>query len=85
MYNIEIVPSIHFGGKIYDSSSKKDRNPYDSKEVINLVINKAFDLNNGKCLTVFLDLYNLTNNKFKMPWQFKDTGFDITTGICFSF
>jgi len=32
-------------------------------------------------LNLFLDLYNITNNEFEMPWQFKDPGFSATGGI----
>ncbi len=80
-YNIEICPRVHFGGLIYDSSSKSSRNSFNSKELVNLTVSKTFSLNDEKSLYFFIKTYNLTDNKYEMPWQFRDTGFNITAGI----
>ena len=79
-YDIEISSRIHFGGGIYDSSSKIDRTYYDSKEVLNMFVSKTFIFANDRKLNAFIKLYNITNNKYDMPWQFRDPGFNITIG-----
>ncbi len=84
-YDIEMRPWAHFGGKIYDSNSRKGRNSYDSGILLNVVIVKPFVLPGDKTLEGILSLYNVTNNKFKMPWQFMDPGFNITAGCRFIF
>jgi outer membrane receptor protein involved in Fe transport len=84
-YSIEISPKAHFGGKIYDSSSKANRTAFASRELINLMVSKAIKLSNGNSMNLFLNLYNVTNNKFEMPWQFRDPGFSYTLGARFVF
>lgn len=84
-YSFEISPMAHFGGMIYDSSSKSSRSSFSSKELINLMLEKTFKLKNNCKLNLFADLYNLTNNKFEMPWQFCDPGFAWTFGIRFAY
>ena len=79
-YDIIIAPWAHFGGTIYDSSSKQNRNTYESKELINIYLSKALKFKNTQKLDVFIKAYNITNNKFEMPWQFQDTGFNVSIG-----
>ncbi len=79
-YEFELSPMVHFGGVIYDNSSKSTRHAFDSKEVVNLMVSNIIKLNEDKSLTLYLKLYNITNNKYKMPWQFLDPGFNITFG-----
>jgi len=84
-YSFEISPMAHFGGQIYDSSSKANRSVFSSKELINLMILRTFNLNNNYNLDLFVNLYNITNNQFEMPWQFRDPGFNYTVGARFTF
>lgn len=84
-YDIEIRPWAHFGGKIYDSNSRKGRNSYDSGVLLNVIITKQFTLPEGKILEGIVRFYNVTDNKFKMPWQFIDPGFSMTAGCRFGF
>ncbi len=79
-HNIETCVWMHFGGKIFDSSSKADRNSFYSGEVINLLVSKKINFRNNTKLDVFAKIYNLTNNEFIMPWQFQDTGFSFSLG-----
>jgi outer membrane receptor protein involved in Fe transport len=84
-YSIEISPKAHFGGKIYDSSSKANRTAFASRELINLMVSKTIKFSKSNALNLFLNLYNVTNNKFEMPWQFRDPGFSYTLGARFVF
>jgi outer membrane receptor protein involved in Fe transport len=79
-YSIEINPMIHFGGRIYDSSSKAIRNEFASGELINIMATKSFNLNKNQQLDLFANLGNITNNRYKMPWQFRDPGINYTIG-----
>ncbi len=82
---IVISPYVHLAGKIYDSSSKSGRTQYNSYELVNLSMNKTFVLLKKTSLNAFLHFYNLTNNKFDMPWQFRDPGFSMMAGAKLSF
>lgn len=80
-YRIEICPYLHLGGTIYDSNSKSNRNSFESNEVVNLMIMKSFTLNDVNTLDAYIKAHNLTDNKYEMPWQFRDPGFTFTAGI----
>ena len=82
---VEVSPMAHFGGKIYDSSSKATRTAFASKELINVIVSKTISLGDNNQLNVFANLYNITNNKFEMPWQFRDPGFNYTIGARLTF
>jgi outer membrane receptor protein involved in Fe transport len=84
-YSLEVSPMAHFGGKIYDSSSKSSRMIFPSRELINLFATKTLIIGDNLKLCVFTNLYNLTNNKFDMPWQFRDPGFSYTFGVRLTF
>jgi iron complex outermembrane recepter protein len=83
--SFEISPMAHFGGRIYDSSSKASRMAFSSKELINVIVSKTFNLKNNINLNLFVNLYNITNNRFEMPWQFRDPGFNYTLGARLTF
>ena len=84
-YSFELSPMAHFGGRIYDSNSKTSRTAFDSKELINIIVSKTFNLKNNYNLNLFANLYNITNNKFEMPWGFRDPGFSYMLGARFTF
>lgn len=84
-HSVEISPMAHFGGRIYDSSSKATRTAFDSKELVNIIFSKTYSLSGNQKLNVYLKLYNITNNKFDMPWGFRDPGFKYTMGARLAF
>ncbi|MCP4612212.1 MAG: TonB-dependent receptor [Planctomycetes bacterium] len=79
-WDITISPMAHFGGRIFDSNSKSDRSSYDSGEQLNMLISKTFNFSEERNLNLFVKLYNLTNNKYEMPWAFQDPGFSFQAG-----
>lgn len=84
-YRIEVSLMLHWSGRIYDSSSKENRNSFDSGELVNVMASKAFAVRGGRTVTVFVKLYNATDNKIDMPWQFQDPGFQGTFGVTAQF
>ena len=80
-FNTTVSPWAHFGGKIYDSSSKTNRNLYSINELINVVIAKKIRFREHRSLTLFLKVYNLSDNRYTLPWQFQDTGRNISMEI----
>ncbi|MBI9036307.1 MAG: TonB-dependent receptor [Bacteroidales bacterium] len=75
----------HFGGQIYDGTSKDSRTLYKSGEVINLVATKAIHTGDNAQIKVYIKAYNITNNRFEMPWQFRDPGFNMSAGVKVNF
>ncbi|MCE1189326.1 MAG: TonB-dependent receptor [Ignavibacteria bacterium] len=80
LYDLLIRTSVHFGGTIYDSNSKSGRNSYTSGALLNVLMTKQVALSSETNIEFLVKLYNVTNNKFKMPWQFMDPGFNATFG-----
>ncbi len=80
-YDINFSPYVRFGGYIYDSNSKKNRTKINYNEVLNLFISKKISTYKSLKPEIYLKIYNLTDNRFEMPWQFKDTGLSFTFGI----
>ena len=84
-YEINFSVWMHFGGQIYDGTSKENRKLYNSGELISLISSKTINFNNNNKLNIFIKAHNITNNKYEMPWQFKDTGIEILIGSRFIF
>lgn len=76
---------VHYSGKIYDSLSKKDRLSYDQGLVVSLSGEwTVFRAENSR-LSLTGSVYNLTDDQYDMPWQFKDTGRALTAGLQLTF
>ncbi len=84
-YDIMAAAWLHVAGEIFDSTSKSNRNGFTHYELINAKIQKALVKKEAYKLDCYLDLYNITNNKFTMPWQFQDPGFAASGGLKFVF
>ncbi|MBF0431170.1 MAG: TonB-dependent receptor [Fibrobacteria bacterium] len=84
-YGIEVSPWMHFGGEVFDSNKKSDRSTFDSRELLNIRVNKELLLKNGMRFNFYTQAYNVTNNEYTMPWQFKDPGISFSGGANFIF
>ncbi len=80
-YRIKVVAYAHVAGKMYDSSNKYGRTAFTAHETVNMHISKDFKFGKKVSLSCFLNFYNITNNKYLMPWQFQDPGFSWMGGI----
>ncbi len=80
-YRVQAAAYVHFSGKMYDSSNKADRQEFDAHEIVSMHFSKDVQLGKNRNLSLFLNLYNITNNKYLMPWQFQDPGFSFMAGV----
>lgn len=80
-YNIRASIYIHMAGRIYDSTSKQNRNRFSGYEVLNASVEKLVMKKDTTSLSVYGHFYNLTDNEYEMPWQFQDPGFAFTGGV----
>lgn len=80
-FGLQVDPYLNYNGGYYDSSSKSGRRQFKPGTLINLYAAQNLASKEHYNLKVFLQLYNLTDNRYEMPWQFRNTGFAITTGI----
>lgn len=79
------VPSLNYNGGFYDGISKSSRQRYNPGIVLNAYISQQLVKNEFYNFECFAQLYNITNNDFNMPWQFKNPGFSCMLGIRVTF
>lgn len=84
-YGITVHPYAHFAGSIYDGTSRSSRKKFSSYELINMKLRKNLIDEKDYRLDLEVEFYNLTDNRFEMPWQFQDPGFSATGGIRMEF
>ena len=78
---LTVSPVLNYNGGYYDSSSKSGRNEFKPGLVANLYISQIVRTTGNYDLNLFAKGYNLTDNRYEMPWQFQDTGLAITGGF----
>jgi iron complex outermembrane recepter protein len=80
-----LSPSLNYNGGFYDGISRKDRTRYIPGMILNAYIAQQVVKTNLYSLECFARLYNITNNDYNMPWQFKNTGISVTFGLRMNF
>lgn len=83
--DITVAAYLHLAGSIYDSTSKANRRKFDSYEVVSVDVQKGLYRTANRSVDLYVELYNITNNEFEMPWQFQDPGFSAMVGVRASF
>jgi outer membrane receptor protein involved in Fe transport len=78
---ITIIPYLHMVGRYYDSTSRTGRHEFGSYQTANIKIEKTFLEKTGYAVNAFLDLNNITDERFEMPWGFRDPGFNFLVGL----
>lgn len=74
--DFKVSPYLHMVGRYYDSSSKNGRKSFGPYQVVNLRVQKPLLKNPDYTVLATLDINNLFNKKYEMPWQFQDPGFN---------
>ena len=84
-YDVTASVFLHLAGSIYDSTSKSGRSEFNGYETLNASLKKRLLDSQAYKVDAYVDLYNLTNNEYEMPWQFQDPGFSAIGGIKVTF
>lgn len=74
--DISVSPYLHMVGNYYDSTSKSGRRKFGPYQVLNVKAQKTLFKNNEYALHAALDLNNVLDKRYEMPWQFQDPGFN---------
>lgn len=77
--NLTLAPYFHWVGRYYDSAAHSSRQGFGHYGVLNLRVQHAW--RPGMELT--LDVNNLFNRRYDMPWGFQDTGRSLFARINF--
>ena len=73
---VVVSPYLRAVGTFYDSSSTSGRQEFGSYVVPALRVEGTIDTGAGSSAVLALDLNNLTDERYEMPWQFRDPGFN---------
>jgi len=73
--------AFNYNGGFYDGITKTDYTWFTPGFVLNVYLSQVFSRKDSYTAEVFAQLYNLTNNDYEMPWQFKNPGFSGMYGI----
>lgn len=80
-YDITISPYLNAIGKYYDTTAKGDRKKFGPYETLNIKAQKLLHKTQNYRANLNIELSNITDRKYEMPWQFKETGFNAFAGI----
>jgi iron complex outermembrane receptor protein len=78
-------PSVNYNDGFYDGISKTQRTKYNPGVIINTYLAQQITKSDLIKLDCFAQLYNISNNDYSMPWQFKNPGFSGMFGIKVTF
>ena len=84
-FGLRFSPYLNYNGGYYDSNSKSGRKKFTPGTVVNAYVSQTVSKTGAGHFEVFARLYNITDNRYEMPWQFRNTGFSAMGGIKFTF
>ncbi|HUL77169.1 MAG TPA: TonB-dependent receptor [Vicinamibacteria bacterium] len=76
LHGLRLSPYLHAFGRYYDSSSKSGRQAFGEHWIPAIRVEWAVRAGAAGDVSLAVDLNNLTDNRYAMPWQFQDTGFN---------
>jgi len=80
-FGLVISPYLNYNNGYYDSSDKNSRSFFKPGVLLNINASQVLVKSESYKVECFGQFYNVTNNKYKMPWQFQDPGFSMMAGI----
>ena len=83
--DMEVSTYYHRVGRYWDSASRSGRLPFGNYGMLNMRLQKELMHSTSSRAGLFIDLNNLTNRRFDMPWGFRDPGFNAFAGLNINF
>ena len=80
-FGLMISPYLNYNNGYYDSSDEAGRAFFKPGALLNINAAQVVAENDKMKVEAFGNFYNVTNNKYKMPWQFQNPGFSMMAGI----
>jgi len=80
-YGLSFSPYLNYNNGFYDSSDKAGRSFFKPGALLNLNVSQVLAKTESYKIEAFGNFYNVTNNKYEMPWQFQNPGFSMMAGI----
>jgi outer membrane receptor protein involved in Fe transport len=83
--DIVASPRLQIVGNYFDSTSQAGRKRFGSYEVLDMKLQRTWEMPAGYSIRGSIDLNNLLDRRYEMPWQFQNPGFNASIGIEVSF
>lgn len=74
--DITLSSYLQMVGTYYDSTSRSGRKEFGDYQTVNLKLQKELVKRTDYTMVAAVDINNLFNRKYEMPWQFRDPGFN---------
>ncbi|NJD07258.1 MAG: TonB-dependent receptor [Methylococcaceae bacterium] len=74
-------PYLHWVGRYWDSTSQRSRRAFGDYALLNLRLQRQMMRYGGASVDLTLDLNNLGNRRFDMPFDFRDPGFNAFAAV----
>ncbi len=84
-FGLMLAPALNYNDGFYDGTSRTRRAFFKPGFVFNLYAVQLLATGGSFKLECFAQLYNITHNRFEMPWQFQNPGFSGMGGIKVTF
>ncbi len=84
-FGMQISSYLNYNGGYFDSSAKSGRKKFTPGALLNVYVSQRIAKSASYQLDCYAAMVNLTANRFEMPWQFRNLGFSILTGLKASF
>jgi outer membrane receptor protein involved in Fe transport len=84
-FGMMVSAYLNYNNGYYDSSDKTNRNFFKPGALLNVNISQKLAETQSYKVECFGQFYNITNNRYEMPWQFRNTGFSLMAGVRSSF
>ena len=84
-FGLVLAPALNYNDGFYDGTSKTGRAFFKPGLMLNLYAAQLLATGDSFKLECFAQLYNITHNRFEMPWQFQNPGFSGMGGIKVTF
>lgn len=83
--DLSIALYYHRVGNYYDNDSRSARAEFGNYGIVNLRVQKLIRRSKNDSLNVTLELNNLTDNDYEMPFDFREVGFNALAGLHWAF
>lgn len=80
-FGLQFHPFVNYSSKFYDSNSKSGRMEFTQGAIVNLSASQEIARSERTTAILLVNIVNLTDNQYEMPWQFRNTGRAITGGL----
>jgi iron complex outermembrane recepter protein len=80
-FGFTVTPWLNYTGEFYDGTVKEERTLFKPGVVLNMYASQTIVTGEAYTMECFVQLYNITNNTYEMPWQFQNPGFSGMGGL----